>query len=94
MIHQPIEVLERSVVCTGIRFFGRHAHRPTAGSGPGDSLPAVGRRCRLVARRRCWSRLVGANLACRLLHRSDLGRDAQLAGDEIGCLVGHPVVLV
>jgi len=64
--------------------------RPTAGSGPGSSLPAVGRtppvrwwRCHSVAQRRLRLRrsrlaggLSGPDLACGLLHHRCRGRCA------------------
>src|SRR4051812_29934574 len=78
--------------------------RPTAGSGLVDSLPAVGRsprfsRCRSVAQwwggfRGLVAVLSGVDLACGLLHRRRWSGSTQLIGGEVGCLVGHSVVLV
>src|SRR3954451_25273982 len=78
--------------------------RPTAGSGLGDSLPAVGRkprfsRCRSVAQWRGGFRglvavLSGVDLACGLLHRRRWRWSTQLIGGEVGCLAGHSLLLV
>src|SRR6202012_4933293 len=70
-------------------------NRPTAGRGRGT-------RCLPLAVRRWWCCSVavllvpraGADVACCLLHGLRGGGDAQLAGGEVGCLVGHAVALV